>query len=261
MGALFHVFDLIFHLSGIYFLDYGIWIWHIVVAEFVWFFIKLGIRFRTSKCEIPHFTELAPQVREELLRNYPGLPRYIYHPDVERAEWLNDVVKRLWTPINRTIQKLCRDQLTDLFNKEIQRKVSLNFQFLTVDIGTVPFEVAGVKSYSDNSIRNELCYDVDIVYNGNAIFAFKLGPIRAGLKNFKLRGSLRVVARPILNEPPFIGKLVSVLGRAMKSRNSAVLRFPRSDAKRIRKSYQSNRRLSREMFEALVQWEVVSSHS
>ena len=206
MGALFHVLDLLFHLAGLYFLATGIWVWYIVLVELIWFSIKLGIRLRTTTCELPHFTELEPKTREELLRNYPGLPRYIYHPDVERAEWLNDIVKRLWTPINRTIQKLCRDQLTDLFNKEIQRKVSLSFQFLTVDIGTVPFEVAGVKSYSDNNIRNELCYDVDIVYNGNAVFAFKLGPIRAGLKNFKLRGSLRVVARPILNEPPFVGE-------------------------------------------------------
>lgn len=43
------------------------------------------------------------------LANVDDMPDWIYFPDVERVEWLNRIIKRLWPHIGRFVEATVRD--------------------------------------------------------------------------------------------------------------------------------------------------------
>lgn len=65
------------------------------------------------------------------LTQVDNLPPWIIFPDVERAEWINTVLKLLWPSINGIVAK----RLNDL-QPQINKISALEkFQFKTIDLG------------------------------------------------------------------------------------------------------------------------------
>lgn len=165
MGAVSKVAGFIFHVTCFYLFreaERGVWF---VAAEAIWCALNIiaVTRTRPGTCAFSHFTPLPTD------------------PDPEHVQWLNHVISRMWAPINRSLQRVFREELADLLKKEIKDSISLTFDFVKLDLGTVPFSVERISAdFKESSDKNEVCLDLDVVYNGDAEFVVRLGYIQAG---------------------------------------------------------------------------------
>nr|QQY02574.1 extended synaptotagmin [Cryptocotyle lingua] len=133
------------------------------------------------------------------------LPSWVYFPDVERAEWLNKVLKRLWPYICNYATDLIRQTVAPAVAAQLPSAL-LPFDFLLLDLGDTPPRIGGVKVYMEESIRrDEVVLDLDLMLYSDARIRVQLGSIKAGVKEFELRGTLRVVMKPLVSKVPFAG--------------------------------------------------------
>ncbi|THD18914.1 Extended synaptotagmin 2 [Fasciola hepatica] len=155
-----------------------------------------------------------------ILRNFSvrDLPSWVYFPDVDRAEWLNKVsvirrfclvacqaIKRMWPYIS--------DYARDIILQNVEPAISANlpaalkpFKFSVIDLGDTPPRIGGVKVYMEESIqRDEVVMDLDLMLYSDARIKVSCGKIKAGIKEFELRGTLRVVMKPLIPKVPFTG--------------------------------------------------------
>ncbi|KER31423.1 hypothetical protein T265_02335 [Opisthorchis viverrini] len=180
----------------------GAWV---ALGSVGYFFIKLA-RSRRAKLT-SSLKAIGENEKQFIIQNFSvrDLPSWVYFPDVERAEWLNKVIKRLWPYI-------C-DYATDLIRQTVAPAVSaqlpsalLPFDFLTLDLGDTPPRIGGVKVYMEESIRrDEVVLDLDLMLYSDARIRVQLGNVKAGVKEFELRGTMRVVMKPLVPKVPFAG--------------------------------------------------------
>ncbi|XP_055341823.1 extended synaptotagmin-2-like [Paramacrobiotus metropolitanus] len=186
MGVLFQFLDFSIHLTFFYLFRTDVSVPWYVISEFIYCLLKV-------------ITALRPTLNTGPLR-----PLHPHEHDMESVEWLNEVIRRLWTPINRYLQHIFRVEITALLNEELQRAIKVSFAFVKLDLGTMPFQVEGVRSYPEDPTE-EVCVDLDVLYRGNAEFVVRVGYVQAGIKNIQLRGTLRLILKPLLPELPVIG--------------------------------------------------------
>ncbi|CAH8578893.1 unnamed protein product [Schistosoma haematobium] len=80
------------------------------------------------------------------------------------------------------------------------------FNFATIDLGDTPPRIGGVKVYMNENIRkDEIVMDLDLMLYSDARIKVNLGKVKAGVKEFELRGTLRVVMKPLVPKVPFAG--------------------------------------------------------
>ncbi|CAH8574370.1 unnamed protein product [Heterobilharzia americana] len=80
------------------------------------------------------------------------------------------------------------------------------FSFATIDLGDTPPRIGGIKVYMNESIRkDEIVLDLDLMLYSDARIKVNLGKMKAGVKEFELRGTLRVVMKPLVPKVPFAG--------------------------------------------------------
>ncbi|TGZ64760.1 hypothetical protein CRM22_006217 [Opisthorchis felineus] len=180
----------------------GAWV---ALGSVGYFFIKLA---RSKRAKLTSSLKaIGENEKQFIIQNFSvrDLPSWVYFPDVERAEWLNKVIKRLWPYI-------C-DYATDLIRQTVAPAVSaqlpsalLPFDFLTLDLGDTPPRIGGVKVYMEESIRrDEVVLDLDLMLYSDARIRVQLGNVKAGVKEFELRGTMRVVMKPLVPKVPFAG--------------------------------------------------------
>ncbi|CAL8086569.1 unnamed protein product [Calicophoron daubneyi] len=105
------------------------------------------------------------------------------------------------------------DYAKDILVETVQPAVNSNlpkaltpFEFITIDLGDTPPRIGGVKVYMEESLkRNEIMMDLDLMLYSDARIKVMLGKIKAGVKEFELRGTLRVLMRPLVPKVPFAG--------------------------------------------------------
>lgn len=64
-----------------------------------------------------------------------------------------------------------------------------------------------MKVYDKNVSRNEVIMDLDLFYAGDCDISFSLGGVRGGIKDFSIHGTVRVVMKPLIPNPPLVGGL------------------------------------------------------
>lgn len=91
------------------------------------------------------------------------LPTWVYFPDIERAEWLNKVIQRMWPYITEYIHKVLVETVQPKVNANLPSSLQ-PFIFLRTDLGDAPPRIGGVKVYTEESIRrDEIVMDVDLM--------------------------------------------------------------------------------------------------
>ncbi|VDM31706.1 unnamed protein product [Hydatigera taeniaeformis] len=69
-----------------------------------------------------------------------------------------------------------------------------------------PPRIGGIKVYVEESIhRDEIVMDVDLMLYSDARIKVSVGKIVAGVKDFELRGTLRILIKPLVPQIPFVG--------------------------------------------------------
>merc|ERR1719244_2431941 len=135
------------------------------------------------------------------------LPSWVFFPDKERAEWVNNMLKKLWPNVNNYVRKTLFETVEPLVKNVLNDYKIKGFKFEreNVHLGQVPPRITGIKVYDEETNRNEIVMDMDIVFASDLEVMFSLKGIRANISEFSLRGMLRVVFKPLISEIPLIG--------------------------------------------------------
>lgn len=80
----------------------------------------------------------------------------------------------------------------------------LPVSFETMRVGSRPPRIGGVRVYDDEVSRGEVIMDIELFYAGNTVISIKAGPVRAGVRDVQLHGRLRVIFKPLVDQPPLI---------------------------------------------------------
>ncbi|TRY78396.1 hypothetical protein TCAL_08980 [Tigriopus californicus] len=123
----------------------------------------------------------------------------------ERAEWINSIIHQLWPNVGHYTRKLISESIEPSVRQALEGYGFSGFKFERVVLGQIPPRITGIKVYYKNVNRNEIIMDMDLVFASDCDIKFSVGRIKAKLMDFSLRGLLRVVFKPIVNEMPLIG--------------------------------------------------------
>lgn len=133
------------------------------------------------------------------------LPSWVHFPDVERCEWFNIILARMWPNFNIYAMEVIKSKLEVDLNKKLSAYLKDSFKFQIMSLGSVPPRVSGVKVYEKNVKRNELVVDIHIFYAGDCDLSCKFLGLTAGVQNFQVRGLVRLVLKPLMATEPLIG--------------------------------------------------------
>ncbi|CAF1168043.1 unnamed protein product [Rotaria sordida] len=131
------------------------------------------------------------------------LPSWVFFPDVERAEWLNRIIKQVWPYANKYLDKaVFHDVMIPMIRGT---SVALSdFSFQKLDLGEIPPRIGGVKVYTDN-VRDQVMMDIEVFYAGDAHVKVKVKGIVCGIKDIQFVGHLRIILSPLINTIPLVG--------------------------------------------------------
>ncbi|XP_046399641.1 extended synaptotagmin-2 isoform X6 [Ischnura elegans] len=147
------------------------------------------------------------QEKDVILARVDDLPTWVFFPDVERAEWINRILRQVWPNFNHYARDLLKDTIEPAVRDSLAAYKMNGFKFDRMIIGSIPPRVGGVKVYDLNVSRNEIIMDLDIFYAGDCDISFSIGAIKGGIKDFQIHGMVRVVMKPLIREMPLVGGL------------------------------------------------------
>ncbi|XP_076379275.1 extended synaptotagmin-like protein 2 isoform X1 [Megalopta genalis] len=143
--------------------------------------------------------------KELIMSRLDELPSWVYFPDFDRAEWLNKVLYKVWPNINHFARELCKQSIEPAIVEKLTEYKIKGFQFDRLVLGRIPLKIYGVKAYDKNTSRNEVIVDADVMYAGDCDITFSVGNIKGGIKDFQIRGMMRIVMKPLLPVIPIVG--------------------------------------------------------
>lgn len=143
--------------------------------------------------------------KELIIDRLNELPSWVYFPDFDRAEWLNKVLYKVWPSINQFSRELCKQTIEPAIVEKLAEYKVKGFQFERLVLGRIPLKIYGIKAYDKNTSRNEVIIDADLMYAGDCDITFSVGNIKGGIKDFQIRGMMRIVLKPLLPAMPIVG--------------------------------------------------------
>ncbi|KAG6799268.1 extended synaptotagmin-1 isoform X1 [Apis mellifera caucasica] len=143
--------------------------------------------------------------KELIMSRLDELPSWVYFPDFDRAEWLNKILYKVWPNINQFARELCKQSIEPAILEKLAEFKIKGFQFERLVLGRIPLKIYGIKAYDKNTSRNEVIMDADIMYAGDCDITFSVGNIKGGIRDFQIRGMMRIVMKPLLPVMPIVG--------------------------------------------------------
>ncbi|XP_040575642.1 extended synaptotagmin-2 [Lepeophtheirus salmonis] len=179
-----------------------------------WFIYTVTIKTTPNKKYDPLLTPSSEFRFSNLKRHH--LPAWVLHPDTERSEWINSIIKQLWPHFDAYLGNMLSQLEKDPQLKENLASFRVNsLSFPSFNLGQIPPRITGIKVHSSVH-RKEIIMDINLVYAGDmeisAIFGIstplkKTLYLKGGLKDLTLKSCLRVNLSPLLRDKPFVGNV------------------------------------------------------
>ncbi|GAB6025622.1 hypothetical protein CHUAL_011348 [Chamberlinius hualienensis] len=119
---------------------------------------------------------------------------------VERCQWLNTLISLLWPYIGENAKDFIKKHLEPTIKEKYK-----SFSFETIDVGQTPIQIKYIAVYAEDKLRNEIIMDLTVMYKGDCHFQVSYGIIKAGIKDFRFKGQIRVIMKPLATAMPLIG--------------------------------------------------------
>ncbi|KAI7695247.1 hypothetical protein SSS_07770 [Sarcoptes scabiei] len=176
--------------------------WWLSVAAFLWIVRDKNRLIQQRRLEF----ERAVAIDEKNIVKYAvqDLPCWVIFPDTERAEWINRIFKQMWPFLGEYVKTLLKNKVESNID-QVMPDYCKGFRFEKIDLGSVPLRLGSVKCYDENTSRDEIILDLEIIYAGNCDIQVRIKGLMAGIKDFQLYGILRVELKPLIKDMPLIG--------------------------------------------------------
>jgi len=144
-----------------------------------------------------------------------SLPSWVTFPDVEKVEWINVIMKKIWPNIGQ-ISKLVAKRLVEPKINEVLKRLALkgvnlemvsNFKLKDLILGSVPARIGGIKVYDRNTGRDEIVMDIEIIYGGDARVKFSVQKMDCEINQVNFRATARLIIKPLMDVLPLVGGL------------------------------------------------------
>ncbi|KAJ8350480.1 hypothetical protein SKAU_G00256100 [Synaphobranchus kaupii] len=133
-----------------------------------------------------------------------NMPAWVNFPDVEKADWLNKILRQAWPFFGMYMEKLLKENIQPSIRTSSPHLKT--FTFTKIHFGKKPLQVTGVKVYTEEAEKREVILDLHLRYAGDVdIDAEVKKPITAGVKGVLLEGMLRVILEPLIGQSPLVG--------------------------------------------------------
>ena len=109
-------------------------------------------------------------------RSANEIPAYVLYPDMERVDWINQILNQLWPNINSYstyfVIKYIEPHIQRIL-KNLYLKKGFKLKVQKINLGSSPIQVLGVKCYRDNqSNQEQIILDCDLSYKGKNKYLF-----------------------------------------------------------------------------------------
>ncbi|XP_026092477.1 extended synaptotagmin-1-like [Carassius auratus] len=143
------------------------------------------------------------------------LPAWVNFPDVEKVEWMNQILQHAWPFIGQCLEKLMVETVAPLIRATSTYLQTLSFT--KVDLGNRALRVVGVKAYTEFDKR-QVILDLYISYDGDLEINVEVKRYfcKAGVKGIQFHGRLRVILEPLIGDVPLIGAITMFFIRRPK---------------------------------------------
>ncbi|XP_052340147.1 extended synaptotagmin-1 [Oncorhynchus keta] len=143
------------------------------------------------------------------------LPPWVNFPDVEKVEWMNQILQQAWPFVGQYLEKLLVETITPAIRASNTHLQSLSFT--TVNLGEKAMKVVGVKAHTEHDKRQVLL-DLYISYAGDVEINVEIKKYfcKAGVKGIQLHGMLRVILEPLIGDVPLVGAITMFFIRRPK---------------------------------------------
>ncbi|XP_043276643.1 extended synaptotagmin-2 isoform X2 [Venturia canescens] len=189
-----------------------IWSWGYMNLSIGWLVAPVALAVwkseNTRNNELKRLTAQAAVMAKEkdlIMSRIDELPSWVYFPDFDRAEWLNRILFKVWPGMNHFVRGIFKETIQPSIVQALSEYKLKGFKFERLVLGRIPPKVYGIKVYEKNTSRNEIILDCDILYAGDCDISFSFGNLKGGIRDFQLRGIIRVVMKPMLNVVPLVG--------------------------------------------------------
>ena len=147
---------------------------------------------------------LQPNVlRKHVQQAGQRLPAWINFAETEKVEWLEQTVAKLWPSVKSATEEVLLASLGPILTS-VKPAVLTHLGLSKLDLGSIPPALPGVRLQP--STGNEVMLDMDLEFLGNPIITIEARtvalPVYATLADFQMRGTIRVLLKPLINEWP-----------------------------------------------------------
>ncbi|XP_050541357.1 extended synaptotagmin-3 [Daktulosphaira vitifoliae] len=132
------------------------------------------------------------------------LPSWVFFPDMHRAEWLNQMIKQMWPLVSAFTQTTIKQTVEPMVAENLREYNVNSFAFDKLRLGSIPPKIGGIKVYEGIS-RDQIMMDVDLIFSSDCDVSFVVKGVTCGIKDFQLRGIMRVIMKPLIATAPLIG--------------------------------------------------------
>ncbi|XP_025204674.1 extended synaptotagmin-2 [Melanaphis sacchari] len=146
----------------------------------------------------------AANEKDLITANFTELPSWVFFPDIHRAEWLNQIIKQMWPMISVYAQTTIKNTVEPMVIESLREYKINNFAFDKLRLGSIPPKIGGVKVY-DKVSRDQIMLDIDVIFASDSDISFFVSGIPCGIKDFQIRGMMRVIMKPLLTTSPLVG--------------------------------------------------------
>ncbi|XP_050422686.1 extended synaptotagmin-3 isoform X2 [Adelges cooleyi] len=132
------------------------------------------------------------------------LPSWVFFPDMHRAEWVNQIIRQMWPLVSAFAQNAIKQTVEPMVVESLREYKINNFAFDKLRLGSIPPKLGGIKVYEGVS-RDQIMMDVDLIFASDCDISFYVSGVPCGIKDFQMRGIMRVIMKPLIATSPLIG--------------------------------------------------------
>eukprot|EP00039_Didymoeca_costata_P002921 m.63833 g.63833 ORF g.63833 m.63833 type:complete len:1818 (-) comp11607_c0_seq1:19-5472(-) len=148
------------------------------------------------------------ETEAELVKVKQELPLWVHFPDVEKTDWLNEILEALWPHICKGTEAMINEKISGALGSAGLPDFLGSLQVNELTLGSTPPVISGVRSFSREAQGDQIIFDIALSFaNDLAVEAGIRDPFTVRFSDLSFSTTLRVIMGPLVGMLPCIGSV------------------------------------------------------